>query len=158
MDTCVVFDEHPTDNVLLTRAQELYDATRRQEPLLFQRNDPVIANAIERGARHRRIRPAPTQSRYLPLTGQCYELNHVVTRALDTLAEPYRRWLQANGHTTAYLFPFPPSTQDYRPLDDMVQVRLVGIGGRQSEDVLTPNLSCDAKGYARGVRRRAAPG
>ncbi len=139
----VAFDDDPINNILLSRAQEGYDASNNW---LVNTNDPLIENAIKRAKEHQRIIKVTTQnSRDDSLA--------VAKCIIGDKTEKYDAFLKK--HLNRNLKSYVLDISDCKNVtNSQVLLRLVGVGGdNYGDDILSANNLCDVNGRARGVRK-----
>jgi len=169
----VAFDDDPRHNILLSRAQEGYDAHNQRSRWLVKKDDPVImfmlANA-ERLGRVVQVTKSPLSFNTVAHNGiSPYGMSNVVRATLHATpclvnaqlvsppnypAELYAQFLQDREHVRGYEYFVPFAELRRLGVDtDMVEVRRVGVGGvGDCIYNLYATDHCDVNGCARGVR------
>jgi hypothetical protein len=155
----VAFDDDPTENILLARAQEGYDAHYSKGKWLVCKDDPLIRAALGRAEKTGRNVPVPLENAVeLATTARNgaseYGTSNLIRATIGDLAEPYAAFLNHNNHRTGYEFFLTPSTLQKIGLDEEhVEVRRVGVGGGSDGSDLGAGGQCVNGGRARGVRK-----
>jgi frataxin-like iron-binding protein CyaY len=157
----VAFDDDPQENILLARAQDGYDAHRKNGKWLVKKSDPLISGALQRAAKADRLVPVPLENTLrFSTTGRNgtsdYGASKFVRATLGELAEPYATFLNKKGYENAYEWLLTPGNLKQLGVDDdHVEVRRVGVGGFGNIYDLYANGRCDYNGRARGVRENS---
>jgi len=157
----VAFDDDPAENILLSRAQQGYDAHKTTNKWLVPKDDPLIRAALARAATTRRIVPlaekvALATTAWNSASG--HKTNMLLRATIGDLAEPYAEFLSYNNRHTGYEYCLDPRTLQQLGVDEeQVEVRCVGIGSSDNNINLYAGGRCVDAGRARGVRSVAKP-
>ena len=156
----VAFDDDPAQNILLTRAQEGYDAHSSAGRWLVKKSDPLIRGALQRAAKADRIVPVPLENTVRLSTttrngASEYGASKLVRATIGDLAERYAGFLQQQGYRQGYEWLLTPANLAQLGIDrDHVEIRRVGVGGDVIMYYLYANGRCFF-GRARGVRENS---
>jgi len=167
----VAIDDHPTENILLSRAQEGHESHHTKRNWLVPKNDPLITATLDRAAKDTRIVPLqPEECTVLATSEQNdtspYAANPLVRAIFGDIAQPYAQFLAQNGHNPTRVYACTPRNLSTIGVhNECVEVRRVGIGYVSKEHAgdnrpsmpdlfaLSASAQCIAYGYARGIRR-----
>jgi hypothetical protein len=159
---CVAFcdSNKPDENILLARPKEGYDLHATGKPWLVSNEDPVVKLMLERAQDEHRVVPALESTLELSTSrrdGASSYGTHPVTQAIlgSDLTEHVASYLRAHGHGNGYVWTLSPNTlRDLGVDDNRVEVRRVGVGGNDYDDInnLYADGQCNDDGRARGVR------
>ncbi len=141
----------PDENILLSRAQEGYDAHRAGR-WLVSRDDPLVQGMLECATHEHRVFPALEKTLTLSTGTASPYATHPVTQALlgKDLNKQVATYLNQHSCGNGYVWTLSPSELQKIGIDDKtVEVRRVGVGGVGS---LYASVQCYYLGRARGVR------
>jgi hypothetical protein len=156
----VAFDDDPAQNILLTRAQEGYDAHSSAGKWLVKKSDPLIAGALQRATKADRLVPVPLENavRYSTATRNGtseYGTSKLIRATIGDMADRYAGFLRQNGYRQGYELLLTPANLEQMGVDPYhVEVRRVGVGGSDYNVMgnLYANDHCGGVGRARWVR------
>jgi hypothetical protein len=141
------------DNLLISRAQEAYDAHRNHSRWLVDMNDKTLTMMLKDAEQRDRIITPDTRN--LLLNGT-YASDASTTAVLgdQQLATDVQTWLARKGYTTGYNWLLSEQELDKLGVNDQrAELRRVGVGGYGNVMYyLLANVQCNFFGRARGVR------
>jgi hypothetical protein len=153
----------PTQNILLSRAQDGYNAHRNTNRWLVPRNNPIIKAMLSRAEQGTRIVRAPLGSLELSaIPGQDDKSGygtHPLPQAIlgKDLTECVATYFLSKNFGNGYVWALSPANLAKLGVDDdNVEVRRVGVGGSDDDmNYLDAGDRCDNYGRARGVRENS---
>lgn len=159
----VAFDDDPTENILLARAQEGHASHQHNGKWLVHKDDKLITGALQRAAKTSRILPVPLENTVrLTTVDQSgtseYASNRLIRATIGDVAPAYAQFLNQKGFKTAYEWLLTAGNLDQLGVDNNhVEVRRVGVGGSDCSNInnLYANDLCYYNGRARGVRENS---
>jgi hypothetical protein len=156
---CIAIDDSsdPTQNILLARAQEGYDAYNSTGKWLVPKSDPLINRMLDRAYNAKRVFPALEQTLKLSTaSAPTSEYGaHPSTRAIlgEDLTQHVAIYLRERNRSYGHVWtPSPTELSQLGVDNDHVKVLRVVVGGKGDS---ISYLVADGKGYsgrARGVR------
>ncbi len=144
----------PSENLILTRAQEGYDAHTATGSWLHAKTAPSMRALLAR-VTPVEVTESPLELATKPAKGTSAFGSHPITQALlPDIAEEYAGFLKNNGYSTGYLYTLTPERLEGLKIGDQVEVRAAGLGGDVDDfNNVGAHQHFYVGGRARGVRR-----
>jgi hypothetical protein len=159
---CIAIDDDPAENILLTRAQEGYEANANGQAWLVSRSDALVQGMLERARRTQRVFPVLESLLRLSTyrSRSPYEQHPAVHAILgNDLAPVVATYLHGRFCPEGAIQTIWSSTlREMHMGEDHVDVRRVCVGGGGAYGFLDARGQCNDYGHgrARGVRNISA--
>lgn len=160
----VAFDDAPdaSQNIVLARVQEGYDANSKRCEWTLSKKDKHIAQILKHAEKSDRIVQvveSPLELATKVSFGSSeFGSNKTVQALFSDVAEPYAGMLHKRGYSKGFIYVLTPENLEKRVADDKTLVRPVGLGGDYYGDiyyyvdVVLAGYRFNYVGRARGVR------